>query len=89
MRAIPTTDARLLEFTILTVARAGAARAATFEQIDNAVWIVPAEQLKDRAHRTGAFRVPLSARALEIVEGLRAARPDALPSAPIFPAPAR
>ncbi len=80
----PTTDARLLEFVILTVARAGAARAATFEQISGELWIVPAAQLKDRAHRTGAFRVPLAPRALAIVEEMRALRPNAPPSAPIF-----
>ena len=40
LRAIPGMDARLLEFTILTVARAGAARAARFDQIDvaDAAW---------------------------------------------------
>ena len=78
LRAIPTMDARLLEFTILTVARAGAARAARFDQIDigAAVWRVPPEQLKDRAHRTEAFLVPLSPRALAIVEEMRAIRPD-------------
>ena len=34
LRAIPSTDARLLEFVILTVSRAGAARLARFDQID-------------------------------------------------------
>jgi integrase len=76
LRANPSPIARLVEFTILTVARVGAAHAARFEQIDvaNAVWIAPAEQLKDRARRKGRpFLVPLVPRALEIVEEMRAA----------------
>jgi integrase len=83
LRATPSMAARLLEFTILTVARSGAARAARFNQINsaNSTWFVPPSQLKDRAHRDGAFRVPLSARALAIVEQMR---PAASPSALIF-----
>jgi integrase len=72
LRAIATMDARLREFVILTVARAGAARAARFDQVIDGSWIVPPEQLKDWAHRAGAFRVPLSPRALAIVDERRA-----------------
>jgi integrase len=75
LRANPSPIARLVEFAMLTVARVGAARAAQFEQIDvaNVTWIVPAAQLKDRAHRKGKpFLVPLAPRALEIVEEMRA-----------------
>jgi integrase len=75
LRAIPSTDARLLEFTILTVSRAGAARLARFDQVDtkSAVWRVPAAQLKDARFRKGEpFLVPLAPRALEIVEAMRA-----------------
>jgi integrase len=75
LRANPSPIARLVEFAILTVARVGAAQAARFEQIDvaNSTWIVPAAQLKDRAHRKGKpFRVPLVPLALEIVEEMRA-----------------
>ena len=80
LRAIPTMDARLLEFAILTVSRAGAARAARFDQIDvvNSTWIVPPEQLKDGRTRKGEpFLVPLSPRALAVVEEMRALRPAA------------
>ena len=77
LRAIPSTDARLLEFVILTVSRAGAARLARFDQIDvqSAVWRVPAAQMKDARFRKGEpFVVPLaSARA-------RNCRDDAKPA---------
>jgi integrase len=87
LRAISSTDARLLEFVILTVARAGAARLARLDQIDveSAVWRVPAAQMKDGRFRKGEpFVVPLVPRALEIVEGMR--RPGASASAFIFEA---
>jgi integrase len=71
LRAIPSTDARLLEFIILTVSRAGAARLARFDQIDvkSAVWrtVRPVRSLKDQP-----ALVPLTPRALEIVEEMRA-----------------
>jgi integrase len=73
LRAIPSTDARLPEFIILTVSRAGAARLARFDQVDvrTAVW--RPEQLKDARSRKGRpFNVPLAPRALEIVEAMRA-----------------
>jgi hypothetical protein len=65
LRAIPTPDARLLEFVILTVSRAGAGRLARFDQIDvkSAVWRVPAAQMKDARFRKGeSFVVPLASR---------------------------
>lgn len=55
-----------LEFIILTAARSGEARGATWSEIDFEMkrWIVPAERMKaGREHR-----VPLSARAIEILE---------------------
>jgi integrase len=85
LRTFPSTDARLLEFVILTVSRAGAARLARFDQIDvkSAVWRVPAAQLKDARFRKGEpFVVPLAPRVLEIVEAMR--RPGVSPSAFIF-----
>jgi integrase len=57
--------ARCLEFVILSAARADEARRATPAEIDgaNKVWVVPADRMKaSREHR-----VPLSARAMEIV----------------------
>lgn len=58
-----------LEFTILTAARTGEVIGATWEEIDFAkqVWTVPAHRMKAaREHR-----VPLSPRALEILEALK------------------
>ncbi len=54
-----------LEFLILTAARSAEVRKATWEEIDldAATWTVPAERMKaNREHR-----VPLSARALEVL----------------------
>ena len=53
------------EFLVLTAARSGEVRLATWEEfdLDNAVWTVPAERMKiGREHR-----VPLSGRALEVL----------------------
>lgn len=58
-----------LEFTILTAARSGEVLGATWAEVDldNAVWTVPAARMKaGREHR-----VPLSARAVEILEAVR------------------
>jgi integrase len=66
-------SARALEFTILTAARTGEAIGARWDELDldARVWTVPAERTKSgREHR-----VPLSGRALEIVQSL-AREPD-------------
>lgn len=63
---------RALEFTILTAARTIEALGAQWPEIDliDKVWTVPAERMKaGKEHR-----VPLSARALEILEELDAAK---------------
>lgn len=60
--------ARALEFAILTAARSGEVRGATWAEIDldEAVWRIPKERMKaERAHR-----VPLSERALKLLETL-------------------
>lgn len=73
--------ARALEFAILTAARSGAVRGATWAEIEleNRVWTVPAERMKaGREHR-----VPLSRAALTLLKGLpRVAGVDL-----VFPAP--
>ena len=56
-----------LEFLVLTAARSGEVRNARWDQIDRAgaVWTIPAERMKaGREHR-----VPLSPRALEVLDG--------------------
>ena len=68
--------ARLLEFLILTNVRTAAALSSTWKEfeLDAGIWSVPVANLKDKKHRKEAFRVPLSARAIEILRELEAAR---------------
>jgi len=69
LRGRDATTARLLEFTILTAVRSGEARSTKWREInlEKAVWTVPAERMKGgREHR-----VPLSPRAIEIIDGMR------------------
>jgi integrase len=65
-------DARCLAFAILTVARAGAARFAKWDDIDpkRRIWSVPIADLKDSKHRTAPFVIPLSETAIELIESL-------------------
>lgn len=84
LRGREATAARALEFAILTAARSGEVLGATWAEIDldAAVWAVPAARMKaGREHR-----VPLSARAVELLEGLDAARDaeTAKPADPVF-----
>ena len=60
--------ASALEFTILTAARTGEVIGARWSEIDlkNRVWIVP----KDRMKAKREHRVPLSSRAVQVLEGL-------------------
>jgi integrase len=61
--------ARALEFAILTAARSGEVRGAVWEEFDieAGVWVIPAERMKARREH----RVPLSARAVEIVQSMQ------------------
>jgi integrase len=75
VRALPDKEAmaaRALEFLILTAARSGEVVGATWSEMDleSALWTVPGERMKaGREHR-----VPLSKRALEIVQSLHEAQ---------------
>ena len=71
LREIDTVSARAFEFLILTAARAGEVRYATWNEIDDhAVWIVPAQRMKaGKEHR-----VPLCARSLAILKKMAALR---------------
>lgn len=75
------TGARALEFAILTAARSGEVRGATWSEVDmdSGLWIIPAERMKaEKEHR-----VPLSKSALELLKGLpRVAGSDLLFIAP-------
>jgi integrase len=73
--------ARMLEFLILTAARSGEVRGATWDEIDldAALWTVPAHRMKAaRDHR-----VPLVARAIEILR--ERARGGARSAGLVFP----
>lgn len=79
LRDVKGMGARALEFLILTAARSGEARGATWDEIDldAAVWTVPPERMKaEKEHR-----VPLSARAVEIVKAMKAVSINSL----VFP----
>lgn len=58
-----------LEFTILTAARSGGVIGATWAEVDlaKAIWTIPAGRMKAAKEH----RVPLSPRAVEILEGLK------------------
>jgi integrase len=62
------TKARALEFTILTAARTAEALKATWDEVDleAKLWTVPAERMKGGKQHC----VPLSAKAVEILNGL-------------------
>jgi len=79
----PGMAARALEFAILTAARSGEVRGATWEEVDleARVWTIPAERMKTgRAHR-----VPLSGPALDLLRAL----PRIEGSPLIFPSPVK
>ena len=61
-------SARALEFAILTAARSGEVRGATWAEIDFAkgLWTIPASRMKADSEHT----VPLSDRAVEILQSL-------------------
>ena len=67
LRARSGISARALEFTILTAARTSETIGATWGEFDDLGWIVPPERMKGGKEH----RVPLSARALEIVKEMR------------------
>ena len=73
--------ARALEFAILTAARSGEVRGATWGEIDldAAVWTIPASRMKAGVEH----RVPLSPQALRLLSKDGGHEPDAL----VFPAP--
>jgi len=72
--------ARALEFVVLSAARSGEVRGATWPEVDlaAALWTIPADRMKSsREHR-----VPLSEPALRL---LRSIPGDHLPDDPLFP----
>ena len=81
LRGRSATAARALEFAILTAARSGEVLGADWREIDlqKKLWTVPAIRMKaGREHR-----VPLSARAIEIIEEMKEFGTDGF----VFPGP--
>jgi integrase len=69
LRSLDSVSARALEFTILTAARSGEVMGARWAEVDieRELWVVPAVRMKaGREHR-----VPLTARALAILQEMR------------------
>jgi integrase len=66
LREVESIHALALEFLVLTAARSGEVLSATWDEIDldAQVWVIPASRMKAGL----LHRVPLSARAMEIVE---------------------
>jgi integrase len=69
LRSTGTIAARALEFLILTAARSGETRLTVWNEfdLDAAIWTIPAARMKE--HRI--HRVPLCARAVEIVRAMK------------------
>jgi integrase len=91
LRSYPNVEARALEFLILNANRTNEVLGAKWSEINRAtkVWTVPAERMKGTAADRRPHEIPLSERALELLnemEARRAANPD---SAFVFPGRAR
>lgn len=68
LRLVPGSGARALEFAILTAARSGEVRLATWDEVDTKakVWTIPAARMKAKSEH----RVPLSPAALAVIKGM-------------------
>ncbi len=77
----PAMAARAVEFLILTAARSGEIRGATWDEIQGDVWTIPAERMKAGATHT----VTLSAAAIAALDTVGVGPPDAH----IFPSQAK
>lgn len=75
LRKQPGVGARALELTILTAARSGEVRGARPNEfdLDAGIWTIPAERMKAKRQH----RVPLSARAVQLIREQLKAEPDA------------
>jgi integrase len=81
LRKAAGTGARALEFTILTAARSGEVRGATWLEVDldAGLWVVPGERMKSKKEH----RKPLSKSALKLLKAL----PRVAGTEYVFPAP--
>jgi len=83
LRAAEGVGARALEFVILCAARSGEVRGMRWAEVDldEGVWTVPAERMKARAEH----RVPLTARAVEMLRSMLPTSGEVGPEALVFP----
>ena len=79
-----------LEFVVLTAARGGEVRGATWDEVEGDLWVIPSARMK----ATREHRVPLSVQAQLLLREARDAvikrqkrRPDYNPNGLIFPHP--
>ncbi|RUX47769.1 site-specific integrase [Mesorhizobium sp. M4A.F.Ca.ET.050.02.1.1] len=72
VRAMEGARPAALEFTILTAMRTNAVLGARWPEIDrdSALWVIPADRMKGKKGARKEHRVPLTKRALEILDGL-------------------
>lgn len=84
LRSRPAIAARCLEFTILTASRTGEALGARWEEIDlnRAVWTLPANRMRKSGRE---HCVPLSGRAIEILNVMDALKIDSANGGYAFP----
>jgi integrase len=82
LRALDSIGARALQFLLLTAARSGEVRYATWDEIDldSAVWTLPPSRMK----AAKPHRVPLSPAALAVLEAVMLLR---CPGGVVFPGP--
>lgn len=77
------TGARALEFVVLTAVRNGVVRGMTWSEVDleHKLWVAPAARMKARREH----RIPLSDRALKVLEALPKTGDSRDPDALVFP----
>lgn len=78
----PTTAHLCLQFIMLTVVRGDAARGARLDEIEGAVWTVPAQRVKGTIKQAADFRVPITDAARDVIERCAPGAVDGL----LFPA---
>ncbi len=88
LRQRPAIAARLTEFVVLTACRSDEARAMTFAEVNRSesLWVIPPERTKTGKKSGRPTRIPLSSRALEILDEA-ALRGDGFPDSLCFPSP--
>lgn len=89
LRAAGGMRARLVEFAALCAVRPSEARLAQVRSfdLDEAVWVVTDDSLKNEKHLTERFVIPLSSQAVALLRGVL--RPDAKPTDCVFGSPMR